>query len=128
MAAISKQELENASIDAGTLEEFAIGEAGSPNINRAGNDVKNLATIRAEVLDLASDVANRQTYVTFDEMEDDTSQPVGTTARVETGEGAGDYVMTEDGWVLSDVQPASKSAVNQASDLARGAADAAAMP
>ena len=63
MAYITPQELMNASIDAGTLENFATGAAGQPNINRVGNDVKNLATIRVEALDSASAAAKATSCV-----------------------------------------------------------------
>lgn len=59
------------------------------------------------MLDAATDAANRKSYPTLAAMQADTSQPIGTPARVETGTGAGDYVMTSGGWVWSDVQPAS---------------------
>ena len=68
------------------------------------------AAERAEdAADRAAMYDNLLSYVTKSEMDDDTSQPVGSIARVSTGEGAGDYVMTSGGWVLSNVQPVSRS-------------------
>lgn len=116
------EQLRNASKDANTLDKFGNDAAGVPNINRVGNDVENMMTLRQRMLDAASDVANRQVYLTRAEMLADTTQPVNTPARVETGEGAGDYVMTATGWEWSDVQPASSAAVVQAQKTAEDAA------
>lgn len=109
MSYITPQELQHASADAATLGKFGNDPAGVPNINRLGNDVENMMTLRQRMLDVASDVANRRTYQTLAAMQADTGQPIGTPARVETGTGAGDYVMTGGGWVWSDVQPASSA-------------------
>jgi len=111
MAYITAKELEEASQDAGTLDKFANDPAGVPNINRVGNDVENMMTLRKRMLDAAADVANRKVYLTEAEMLADTSQPINTPARVETGSGAGDYIMTAEGWVWSDVQPANAEQV-----------------
>lgn len=105
-------DLQNTSRDASTLRKFSNDEAGVPNVNRAGNDVQNMMTLRRRMLDAAEDVANRRSYVLLSQMMADTSQPVGTPARVEIDPGAGDYTMTEGGWALSDVQPASRAAVD----------------
>lgn len=106
---LTPQQLRDGSVDAKTLDKFGNDPAGVPNINRVGNDVENMMTLRQRMLDAASDVANRKTYVTVAAMMADTSQPIDTPARVETGAGAGDYIMTASGWVWSDVQPASSA-------------------
>lgn len=109
---ITKQRAEDADKDAITLSKHVNGTVDDPpNINRVGNDVENLAKIRATTLELAADVANRQVYLTEAEMLADTAQPIKTPARVETGSGAGDYVMTASGWVWSDVQTASTASL-----------------
>lgn len=113
MAYITAKELEEASQDAGTLDKFANDAAGVPNINRVGNDVENMMTLRLRMLEAAADVANRKVYLTEGEMLADMSQPLNTPARVETGSGAGDYIMTSTGWVWSDVQPANSETVTQ---------------
>lgn len=76
---------------------------------------------RDEGLTIATITFDGRTYVTAADMIADQSQPIGTLARVSTGEGAGDYVMTAAGWVWSDVQPASASELNSVSALATGA-------
>lgn len=111
---LTPQQLRNGSADAKTLDKFGNDPAGVPNINRVGNDVENMMTLRQRMLDAASDVANRKTYVTVAAMMADTTQPIDTPARVETGEGAGDYIMTASGWIWSDVQPASSAKLDTA--------------
>lgn len=111
---LTPQELRNGSTDAKTLAKFGNDPAGVPNVNRVGNDVENMMTLRQRMLDAASDVANRKTYVTVAAMMADTSQPIDTPARVETGEGAGDYIMTASGWIWSDVQPVSSAKLDTA--------------
>ncbi len=111
---LTPQQLRTGSADAKTLDKFATDPAGVPNINRVGNNVENMMTLRQRMLDAAADVANRKTYVTVAAMMADTSQPIDTPARVETGEGAGDYIMTASGWVWSDVQPASSARLDTA--------------
>lgn len=110
MAYITPQELRDASVDAGTLERFATGSAGQSNINRVGNDVQNLATIRVAALEAASSAANLQTYLTKAAMDADISQPAPTTGRVTndpTTANNGDYVWNGTAWLWSEVQPAS---------------------
>ncbi|MCP1404242.1 SGNH/GDSL hydrolase family protein [Achromobacter insolitus] len=112
---ITAQELLNASTDAGTLGKFANGAANEPNVNRIGNDVSNLATIRLEALEAASAAANLKTYLTKAAMDADTSQPVPTTGRVTndaTASNNGDYVWNGTAWVWSSIQPASISSVD----------------
>lgn len=46
---VTRKQLEDAGQDAKTLDAFANGAEGVPNVNRAGADVQNLATIRAQV-------------------------------------------------------------------------------
>ncbi|WP_175169299.1 SGNH/GDSL hydrolase family protein [Achromobacter kerstersii] len=105
----------NGSTDAGTLAEFANGVAGVPNVNRAGNDVSNLASIRAAALEAASQAANLKTYITRAAMVADTAQPVPTTGRVTndpTASNNGDWVWNGAAWVWSAIQPASVATVN----------------
>lgn len=82
MSYITPQELIDAGVDAGTLERFATGSAGEPNINRKGNDVENLETLRSRALEIAREAANMQTYLTKSEMESAGPQPRGTMAQV----------------------------------------------
>ncbi len=126
MAYITPRELMNASIDAGTLENFATGPAGQPNINRVGNDVKNLATIRVEALDSASAAANLQTYLTKAAMEVDVGQPVPTTGRVTidpTPANNGDYVWNGTDWIRSEIQPATTASVLEVEEGVRSNSD-----
>lgn len=111
---LTRQQLLNGSVDAETLDAFSNGAVGAPNVNRAGNNVKNLATIRTEVLDAASGVANIRTYLTKAAMQADTGQPVPTTGRVTndpTLESNGDYVWNGSVWVWSEIQPATTESV-----------------
>ncbi|MVW72125.1 hypothetical protein [Bordetella sp. 15P40C-2] len=116
---ISKQKLVYADADADTLSNFANGEAGVPNINRAGDDVKNLATIRQEALAAAADAANLQTYLSYDSpstkrMVDDESQPVGIQGDVTNDSDPaknGRYTWGGSGWTKNPVQPASGETV-----------------
>ncbi len=50
MAYIQPTQLENASVDAETLDIFVNGAAGASNINRAGDDVSTLMTIKQAAL------------------------------------------------------------------------------
>lgn len=108
---ITAQELLDASTDAGTLGKFANGTANEPNVNRVGNDVSNLATIRLEALEAASQAANLRTYQTKAAMDADTSQPVGTMAQVVQDPTVANnlyYVWTGTLWAVSQIQPLSR--------------------
>lgn len=121
MSYISPQELREASIDAGTLEKFALGGVGEPNVNRAGDDVLNLATINVRAQEVARQAANMQTYLTYDSpsdkrMVDDVSQPVGTIGRVTSDSDSqrnGDYAWSGSQWIWSSVQPAGRQDVEE---------------
>lgn len=121
MSFISPQELREASVDAGTLEKFTLGGVGEPNVNRAGNDVLNLATINDRALEVARQAANMQTYLTKAEMEAAGPQPKGTVAQVTNDpDPANNGYWVSDGsqWIWSGVQPANSSQVKSALDLA----------
>lgn len=112
---LTKQDLLNGSADAGILEKFANDALGQPNLNRVGNDVKNLQTLRVEALEAASAVANIKTYITKAAMLADTSRPVPSTGRVTNDpvvENNGDYVWNGSVWVWSQIQPASVLTTN----------------
>lgn len=92
------------------LYVFVNGPASAPNKNIVGNNNETLAKLKDDLFNVASAAANLQTYVTFEDMEEDTSQPIGTTGEVQLDPGAGRYVWTgpDDGWVLSTNQPVTK--------------------
>lgn len=105
---ITAQELMDASVDAGTLDAYANGNVGVPNINRDGEDVRNLQTLNAEVLQIATGAANLRTYLTKAAMDADTSQPVNTMAQVVQDPTVANnvfYVWTGSAWAVSQVQP-----------------------
>lgn len=108
---ITRQELLEASVDAGTLENFANGAVGQPNINRVGNDVSNLSTIKAEALAAAAGAANLKTYLTRSAMDADTSQPTPTVGQVTNDpspENNKYYVWDGASWSVSGIQPANE--------------------
>lgn len=78
MGYITGRELKDASVDAGTLEKFSLGSVGEPNINRAGNDVLNLATINDRVMRLGA----AQPYSTLVDLQGDTTLQEGDWAVV----------------------------------------------
>lgn len=108
MSYITTQELRDASIDAGTLERFTTGVVGQPNINRNGDDVGNLQTLKSQVFEVAQQAANMQTYLTKAEMEAAGPQPKGTVAQVTNDPDPannGYWVFDGSQWVWSGVQP-----------------------
>ena len=111
---ITRQELLDASVDADTLDDFSNGAVGVPNINRVGNNVRNLETIRAEALQIATSAANMRTYLTKVAMDADTSQPVGTPAQVTNDPTPANnkyYVWNGSVWGVNAIQPASVDTV-----------------
>jgi lysophospholipase L1-like esterase len=114
-------DLQNTSRDASTLQKFSNDAAGVPNVNRAGNDVENLETIRRHVLDVAAQTANKQAYLTYDSpsakrMVDDTSQPAGTKGGVSQDanpENNGDWDWTGTTWLKSPLQPTTSKTVDE---------------
>lgn len=106
---LTRQQLVEAGQDAATLDAFANGGLGEPNLNRVGQDVQNLATIKARALEVAAGVARLRTYASVVAMLADPSQDEGTVGRVLAGDGAGDYVWSGSQWIWADVQPLSKS-------------------
>ncbi len=108
MAYISPEELRNASVDAGTLEKFALGKVGETNINREGKDVQNLATIADRVMSHSSAVP----YGTRVELEADTTKPRGTWAVVINDaeqSNNGYYRRGVDRWGKTSLQPATQA-------------------
>lgn len=117
MAYISPEELRNASVDAGTLEKFTLGGVGESNVNRAGNDVSNLATIHDRALEIARQAANMQTYLTKAEADAAQPQPTGQPAQVTNDPDPannGHWVSDGTQWVWSGVQPVDKTMLTQA--------------
>lgn len=107
------QDLQNLGADVETVAKFANDPAGEPNVNRAGNDVGNLETLREEALEIASDAANLQTYISYDSpsarrMVDDTSQPPGTQGDVTDDTDPaknGRYTWDGSAWIKNPQQP-----------------------
>lgn len=128
---ITRQELLDASVDAGTLDKFANGSVGQPNINRVGSDVSNLETIRLEALEAAAGAANLKTYLTRSAMEADATQPVPTMGQVTNDpiqENNQYYSWNGSSWVVSGIQPANSrqlAATNRNVDFAIARAIAA---
>ena len=82
---ITARELMDASVDAGTLGTYANGEAGTPNVNRAGNDVGTLADINADAAAAILQVDARfpgKGYPSVAVMNSDLSPSEGTLATV----------------------------------------------
>lgn len=112
---ISKQELVNASTDAGTLGEFINGGKGATNINRAGNDVSNLATITADIRDTSLVAAGVTPYELAADIPPSGNAP-GSRARVwgDTAENNGYYTADSAGiYTRDDPQPANQGDVDE---------------
>lgn len=104
MGYISTQELQNASMDARTLERFANGRVGDSNINRTGNDVSNLATLVDSVIGLS--VA--ESYLTLQQLQLNGIQPAGSWAVVLNDpdpSNNGNWVSDGVQWVFAGLQP-----------------------
>ncbi|SAI58897.1 Uncharacterised protein [Bordetella ansorpii] len=121
----TRQTLQDASQDAESLGKLLNDPVGAPNVNRAGNDLKNVATWYMEVLDSATSGGNQEIYTTYTQMLADTGQPVPTIGRVLSDpapERRGFYSWNGPGgggWVWLEPQPANQGDVDQlASDLA----------
>lgn len=106
MSYITAQELRDASVDAGTLEKFALGGVGEQNLNREGVDVETLQTIKDRTLEIARQAANMQTYLTKEEADAAQPQPKGVMAQVTNGPGQGYWVSDGSQWIWSGLQPA----------------------
>lgn len=122
MGYISPKELLDASADAGTLEKFALGAVGEPNINRQGNDVLTLATINDRVMR----IGNAKPYDTEAKLMLDLEPPVGSWAVVlndPVSEKNGFYLRQDSGWEKTVQQPVSGEALAEVSDLATAALD-----
>lgn len=119
MGYISPEELRNASVDAGTLEKFANGAVGEPNVNRAGKNVSNLATVADGVMRLGAATP----YATLQELQADSSRPVGSWAAVLGDSNVannGYYIKAAAGWEKSILQPASFVAATRNGYLVAG--------
>ena len=117
---LTRQQLERGSMDADTLDKFATDPAGTPNINRVGEDVENLNTLRERMLDVAAGAANLQTYLTKSAMQADTGQPIPTRGQVTSdpvGANNGYYDWNGTSWIWSQIQPASAEVVNRLTGL-----------
>ncbi|CAM4225980.1 SGNH/GDSL hydrolase family protein [Bordetella muralis] len=115
MAAISKEELNGASFDAGTLKKYANDPAGVPNVNRVGNDVSNLATLKAEVRDAALMEAGVTPYELAVDIPASGNAP-GSRARVwgDTTENNGYYTADSTGvYTRDDPQPANQGDIDE---------------
>lgn len=120
MSYITAQELQDASIDAGTLEKFALGGVGEQNLNREGVDVETLQTIKERTLEVARQAANMQTYLTKEEADAAQPQHKEVMAQVTNDPAAtnnGYWVSNGAQWLWSGIQPLGNSAF-----LMRGAA------
>lgn len=127
MSYITPKELLDASIDAGTLEKFALGGVGQPNINRNGNNVFNLATINDQVMR----IGNAIPFGTEAKLQADQVLPVGAWAVVLNDPDEkknGFYQRQEVGWQKTIQQPASGALLEEVSDLAASSLDLASMP
>lgn len=115
MSYVTAQELREASVDAGILEKFANGALGQPNINRKGDDVGTLRTIKSQVLDVARQAANLQTYLTKLEADAARPQPKDTVAQVTNDPNPannGHWVSDGVQWHWSEIQPATQTEFN----------------
>lgn len=120
------KELQNASTDAKTISKFGNDLAGVPNINRVGNDVENMMTLRGRMLEAAAQAANLKTYQTKAQLSADLSQPINATGRVvndPTPSNNGDYVWNGSAWVWSAIQPASSTRVATLENLISAASN-----
>jgi len=116
MKYITAQDLQGASTDASTLEKFVNGPLGEPNVNRVGNDVSNLETLRGEVLEVAAGAARMVTYLTQADMYADLAQPVPTVGQVTNDPNPalnGYYVWNGTAWLWSGLQPPSAAQLDQ---------------
>lgn len=115
------QELRGFGIDADVWRKFINGEIDEVNLNRNGVDVETLLTWKEQVMEIARQAANMQTYLTKAEMEAAGPQPKDTVAQVTNDPDPtnnGYWVSDGSQWIWSGMQPANASQVNSALDLA----------
>lgn len=110
MGYITPLDLGNAKQDARTIEKFNNDPLGKENISRLGQNVSNLATIKAQALEAAAGAANLQTYLTKADLLADTGrEPPArgqvTADPVDANNGFYDWDGTA--WTWSKIQPAS---------------------
>lgn len=111
------QELRGFGIDAEVWRKFINGEIDEVNLNRNGVDVETLLTWKAQVMEIARQAANMQTYLTKAEMEAAGPQPKGTVAQVTNDpDPANNGYWVSDGsqWIWSGTQPVSREDLDQA--------------
>ncbi|MGO1254236.1 MAG: hypothetical protein ACTMIU_12950 [Alcaligenes aquatilis] len=103
------QELRGFGIDADVWRKFINGEIDEVNLNRNGVDVETLLAWKEQVMEVARQAANMQTYLTKAEMEAAGPQPKGTVAQVTNDpDPANNGYWVSDGlqWIWSGIQPA----------------------
>lgn len=105
------QELRGFGIDADVWRKFINGEIDEVNLNRNGVDVETLLTWKEQVMEIARQAANMQTYLSKAEADAAQPQPSGTPAQITNDPDPannGNWVSDGTQWVWSEVQPASK--------------------
>ncbi|WP_199265775.1 FAD-dependent oxidoreductase [Alcaligenes faecalis] len=110
------QELRGFGIDADVWRKFINGEIDEVNLNRNGVDVETLLTWKEQVMEIARQAANMQTYLTKAEMEAAGPQHKGTVAQVTNDPDPGNNGMwVSDGtqWIWSGIQPATRGDINE---------------
>lgn len=123
MSYISPQQLQEASIDAGTLDQLVNGGVDESNLNRRGVNVGTLLTWRDKVYELATAAANMKTYLNANQMNADLAQPVPTAGQVTNDPDPsknGVYVWDGQEWLWSGVQPTGAHAVSELQRLTAG--------
>lgn len=123
MSHISPQQLQEASIDAGTLDRLVNGGVDESNLNRRGVNVGTLLTWRDKVYELATAAANMKTYLNVNQMNADLAQPVPTAGQVTNDPDPsknGLYVWDGHEWLWSGVQPTGAHAVSELQRLTAG--------
>lgn len=123
MSYISPQQLQEASIDAGTLDQLVNGGVDESNFNRMGVNVGTLLTWRDKVYELATAAANMKTYLNVNQMNADLAQPVPTAGQVTNDPDPsknGFYVWDGHEWLWSGVQPTGAHAVSELQRLTAG--------
>lgn len=116
---ISRKQLEDASLDADDLGVVVNGGPTATTVNRAGNELPSIEKFYADATQEIMGALGAKTYLTYDEMVADTTQPNRTPANVTNDQDAaknGYYVWDESTsspeWVRSSVQPATREEVD----------------
>ncbi|MBY6308637.1 hypothetical protein [Alcaligenes faecalis] len=116
MGVITPKELTDASLDAGSLDQFVHGNAGVPNVSRKGRNLLNLATLASRTMNLGAAVS----YPDLPKLLADTTSPVGSWGTVFNDpvvENNGNYERTSDGWRRATMQTASPWALGEVRQL-----------